>query len=1665
MKSLRLAASLVFLLASAASATVFQPTSDRQLTDRSDSVVVATVRDAASHVRADGYVVTDYRFNVEETLKGAAAGTITVSEIGGRSGDRFTFISDSAAYTPGEHVLVFLKKRGDGTYFTTSMAMGKFSFTRNATGEAVVTRDVSELRDDPARLADGFKRFIRAAPQGNATSESYSTKLSPIASTLRPKPEATAASYCSVALDENNHLGHIRWDIASTGNPPVQFYQHGTLAGVNTATGIAHGMAAWSNDPNSFVVLTDASGTDTSTQPLPEGHSVIYLGYTGPDPTRGICDGSNACTIDSGGSGEHDFNGEHFFSIIDADIIIRSSVGASDFEAFITHELGHAIGFRHSNDGTQPSDSSAIMASPFNAGLGSNLQQWDHDAVETVYGDGPPCQPPTSASISGGGAYPSGQMATLSANVVGGNGTLTYAWFEGFEPDTSHQVGTNSTFTTPPITSTKNYWVKVSNTCGNVTAAAQVFVQENTCTPASIGSQPNGQTISSGGTATLTVSALGSQPTNYQWYQATSTADTSTPVGTNSPSFTTPALTQSRSYFVKVTNSCGFANSNVAAITVTTLGDCPKPSFAIQPASVNPAPSVPTYLFAFASGANSYQWFKGVAGDTSTPVSGSGPSNERWVNQIYIDLLGRTADAASVSAFSALLISGTPRTTVALSVLTSVEYRNRLMTSFYATFLHRTPATAELSFWLPAFAANLSDEQIEAQIVASPEYFALSGGTNAGWINRIFNEVLGRTPSAAETATFTGFLGSSSRATVGLSILKSSEAVNRRVQQYYSQFLHRSATTAEAGALVPAILGGVSDEQVIAQILAADEYFNLGTLLVIDPITATTKFWVRASNTCGPADSNTAVLTVPQCAVPVVLDQPKNVTGNFGVPVSLSVLASGANSYQWYRAQSGDPSNPISGGTGPVLTFTPQATGFTDYWVKITNSCGNTNSNTVTVTINCAPRTMTVRTTPAAVSGSAYTVSWNFDPQLDVRNDLQEATKPDFSDAVNFEVTGVGSRTFTHTVTTDTRYYYRVANAPLCGGIGSYGQSSSTLVTAPQAATQSSFDFAQAPRSGQNCVVRQPLFIPGFAAAGKTALAVGDTYSVTSDESFVTVTPSSGALPAEGVTVTVTIDTSQLDFGATQASVTVVRTPAAGKTGALSDPPATNTVPISVSVVAPVTPVPKDPNAPFNALLIPAIAHADGIGTRFVSDVRLTNTASQSITYQLTYTPANTDGTQSGKQTTISVAGGETKALNDIVKDWYGSGSLGETGIGSLEIRPTNYAGKDPVSITLATVASSRTYSVTSLGTFGQFIPALQLANFLSKSDTSKISLQQVAQSNASGGFRTNLGFVEGAGQPVDFVATLFDDAGNKLAERAYSLKPFESQQTRLDTFFNVNGVVLPNIADARVEVRVTSDTGRISSYASVLDNTTTDPLLVFPTDASKIAASRFVMPGVAEFDNGFSNFHTDMRIFNGGTSTTNVTLQYFPQGGSAPTATTQVSIAAGEVKSLDNVLVKQFNLTTGNGSVLATTAGDSSLVVTARTFSRDKTTGGTFGQFIPGVTTADSVGNGDRALQVLQLEESPAFRTNLGLVEVTGNDATVELLAYSPDSKVAARLVVPLSAGQYIQKGGIFKSMGFNNVYNGRITARVISGTGRIAAYGSVVDNRTTDPTYVPSQ
>ena len=174
-----------------------------------------------------------------------------------------------------------------------------------------------------------------------------------------------------------------------------------------------------------------------------------------------------------------------------------------------------------------------------------------------------------------------------------------------------------------------------------------------------------------------------------------------------------------------------------------------------------------------------------------------------------------------------------------------------------------------------------------------------------------------------------------------------------------------------------------------------------------------------------------------------------------------------------------------------------------------------------------------------------------------------------------------------------------------------------------------------------------------------------------------------------------------------------------------------------------------------------------------------------------------------------------------------------------------------------------------------------------------------------------------------------------------------------------------------------------------------------------------------------------------------------------------QTSWASAYDKALGTIMPS------GGGAILLTTSTASSLVATGRTYTVDATkNNGTFGQFIPGVMPSQGIGIGDHPLQVLQLEESTNFRSNLGLVELSGNSATVHVTGYLPDSKITAAVDVPLGPNQFTQFTQVLASMfPGQNTYNGRISVQVTGGTGRVAAYGSVIDNISKDPTYVPFQ
>ncbi len=171
---------------------------------------------------------------------------------------------------------------------------------------------------------------------------------------------------------------------------------------------------------------------------------------------------------------------------------------------------------------------------------------------------------PVSATIN------RGQTTTISV-VATGDAPLIYQWFRGASGITANPLsGTNSaSFTTPVLLENTDYWVRVSN-LANPGGADSTVARVTVLQPPTITASPASTSVNYGNSTTLSVSASGDGALSYQWYEGDSGV-TTTPVGTNSNSFTTPASTLTKSYWVKVSNEVNPTGVNSAAATVTVL--------------------------------------------------------------------------------------------------------------------------------------------------------------------------------------------------------------------------------------------------------------------------------------------------------------------------------------------------------------------------------------------------------------------------------------------------------------------------------------------------------------------------------------------------------------------------------------------------------------------------------------------------------------------------------------------------------------------------------------------------------------------------------------------------------------------------------------------------------------------------------------------------------------------------------------------------------------------------------------------------------------------------------------------------------------------------------------------------------------------------------------
>lgn len=218
------------------------------------------------------------------------------------------------------------------------------------------------------------------------------------------------------------------------------------------------------------------------------------------------------------------------------------------------------------------------------------------------------------------------------------------------------------------------------------------------------------------------------------------------------------------------------------------------------------------------------------------------------------------------------------------------------------------------------------------------------------------------------------------------------------------------------------------------------------------------------------------------------------------------------------------------------------------------------------------------------------------------------------------------------------------------------------------------------------------------------------------------------------------------------------------------------------------------------------------------------------------------------------------------------------------------------------------------------------------------------------------------------------------------------------------------------------------------------------------------------------TNWRTDVELHALFREPASVRIALLVHGQANPTPQVEtVDLGPGEARRFEDILLELFGFEGAAALRIETLSG--TVAVSSRTYNLldadndlGLPAGATFGQYIGGAVPEQAVEHGGEG-RIVNLREDDDFRSNLGLVNATGGaiDVVVELYAGRQLDLVGTR-PVQLAPFEYRQLNRVYAPLTSDPVAFGYATVTTTTPDGRFFAYGSAVDNRTGDPTYIPA-
>lgn len=251
------------------------------------------------------------------------------------------------------------------------------------------------------------------------------------------------------------------------------------------------------------------------------------------------------------------------------------------------------------------------------------------------------------------------------------------------------------------------------------------------------------------------------------------------------------------------------ANSSADNVTNTGLSfkrvDLFSALSAIQPATP-PAPPAPS---------------------TPAPPATNSTATTAWITAVFNDLYGRAPRPSGLQFWVNQFNSGATRQSLLDSMLVNVEHTTRLTLQTYNELGLATPSTATINSWAAQLSAGLPYEQMLAAVLSSNEYYDAAGGTNQGFINKLYQDLYGRAPTSGESIAGLAILQNTSRTAFANNMLYYGEFRGEEVKDWFRDYLNREARASGVNFFVNLWNDGLGRAGIQSQILLSTEYQQL----------------------------------------------------------------------------------------------------------------------------------------------------------------------------------------------------------------------------------------------------------------------------------------------------------------------------------------------------------------------------------------------------------------------------------------------------------------------------------------------------------------------------------------------------------------------------------------------------------------------------------------------------------------------------------------------------------------------------------------------------------------------------------------------------------------------------------------------------------------------